>query len=84
MNWPWVSRARLEDVERRLAESEAERRALTERLLDRMEAPQPVKTVSVEEDSSPLPYTTPMDSVLRRFDKAGANARKPQFKAKVR
>lgn len=33
MKWPWVSRARLEDAQRRIAELEEERRALWDRNL---------------------------------------------------
>lgn len=85
MKWPWVSRARLEDTERRLAESDAERRKLLNRLLDRDESMKMPGRVSIEEDSyNPVPFTTPFDKKIRDFEMAGAKARQPQFKARVR
>ena len=86
MQWPWVSRKRFEDLERRLKDVDTERRTLLKQLLEReVVTPAPV---SVEEDSTakhePIAFTTPFDSIGRRFSAAGASATKPQFKARVR
>ena len=81
MNWPWVSRKRLEDAERRFTECDTERRDLLDRLLERQEKPAVKPNVSVEEDST---FTTPFDRIGARFDKAGPAARHPKFKARMR
>lgn len=83
MNWPWVSRKRLEDAERRLTDSDTERRSLLKLLLERADqaAPAP-RNVSVEEDSAKQ-FTTPFDTIGRRFDKS-PDAKRPQFKARMR
>lgn len=86
MKLPFVSRARFEEVERRLAESEAERKELLGHLL----SGQPSGTAEVkvaetsENKTDVVPFTTPIDSMIRRYKQAGVSARDPKFKARIR
>jgi|HubBroStandDraft_5_1064220.scaffolds.fasta_scaffold104033_2 hypothetical protein len=86
MPWPWVSRERFDDLQKRFDKVEAERDRLLEIVID---LPTAKRSVSVEEDKAkeePMAaYTTPMDKILLKFDRAYSNKTKPsQFKAKVR
>lgn len=76
----------MEDAERRLLESETERKELFHLLLDREKPASAPRTATVEEDStgSAEQFTTPFDRIGLRFDRAGAGARQPQFKARMR
>ena len=84
MQWPWVSRERFMDAERRCAAVDAERRRLLDLLLsppvpaEEMRAKTVVQrvaeveseraTVAVVESAEPIAFSTPFDRVLNRFD----------------
>jgi hypothetical protein len=81
--FPWVSRERLEETERRLAASDVERQRLLDLLLsgavpDRtkqiqaVESAEDVNSISLAEEidngsNHPVPFSTPFDRVLNRF-----------------
>ena len=88
MKWPWVSRARLEAVERELERSEAERKRFLEMLLPQ----KPIERVVVpavetkEEASGPsvIPFTTAFDRIQKNTARALKDGRVPaQYKARV-
>ena len=84
--FPWVSRERLEEAERRLAASDAERQRLLDLLLSGAihDCTKQIQRAPLAEDADgigpaeevdnesnrPVPYSTPFDSVLNRFGTA--------------
>lgn len=81
MKWPWVSRERFEDLEKRFEEVDAERKGLLRDLLEREPAKPPV---SVEEDRAET-FATPFDRIERRFSQTfNGKTPPPQFKVRVR
>lgn len=91
MKLPWVSRERLEDAQRQLAESETERKRLLELLLVKppvasiSRGTQEMKSEKPAETRGPTSYTTPFDQIERRFSEAfKAGEIIPQkFKARI-
>jgi hypothetical protein len=89
---PWVSRERLEEAERRLVSSDAERQRVIDILLfgavpdhtkqiQAVESTEDVKSIGPAEEidnesCQPVSFTTPFDRVLTRFD--GAFSRRPK------
>ena len=83
MRWPLVSRRAYDDCQARLAQSEEERRELQQQLLERPQIQ--VRPEPQENEGESKPFTTPIDSVLLRFDRAHKN--RPidaKFKASLR
>ena len=90
MKLPFVSRERLEDVQRQLLESEAERKRLLDLLLNGTAKPEPIKPAehtehnTSEENSSLIPFTTPFDRLEKRVSQALKDGKVPQqFRAKA-
>lgn len=96
--WPWVSRYRLEEAERRWNVVDAERLRLLDLLLGRAAPERRVALeaglpgVEPEDGIRPMgqgsevstSFTTPIDRVLARFDQAHRGGRIPvQFKARM-
>jgi hypothetical protein len=88
LNWPFVSRARFEDLQQRLDESEAERKEVWSRLFAMAEqaATEPAPAVPTAEPGvSQESFTTPFDRIERNFDKANRGKNIPaKFKARAR
>lgn len=90
MNWPWVSRARLEAVERELERSEAERKRFLDRLLpeepQKPAEPAQSQLEAKNESTGPtvIPFTTAFDRVHSRTAKALKDGKiDGRFKARV-
>ena len=85
MPWPWVSRARLEDVQRRFDAVDAERQQLLAELLS-VQTVEPVKPTTINESQqSSVNGPTPHDRVLNRFESTFRGKTIPQqFKARLR
>lgn len=98
MQWPWVSRYRLEEMERRFLAADAERLQLLERLLGAepvqmgqvRQIPKLVvnpldEVVTATTGSEPEQYSTPFDRTLSRFADAQKNGSIPaKFRARAR
>jgi hypothetical protein len=74
--WPWVSRAAYELLQRELADTQAERKDLMERLLVRR-ALEDTDTLPVKEEQSKerVKGSTPFATIGQRFDKTTDKAR---------
>ena len=94
MQWPWVSRYRLEAAEQRLEQVNAERERLLALLLARPEPMQPPPVAAVEaiqepvnveqEQGEPAAFSTPFDRLGNRFEQARKSGTIPaQFKARI-
>ena len=82
MRLPFVSRARFEDLQRQLGASGEERRRLLDLLLgDPNPRPQPAAVEETQPQQQA--FTTPIDRVLNRFDRA-SGVDKARFKARMR
>ncbi len=76
MRWPWVSRAAYDLLQRELAEAQAERRDLMERLLVRRAMDENKPRITEAEHSEEKPKgSTPFDTIVQRFDKTADKAR---------
>lgn len=91
MNWPFVTRARFEDLRQQLANSEAERKELFERLLDVAAERQQDTGVPATQTIASTPtagsgaFTTPFDRIEQRCSTALQSGKIPlQFKARAR
>lgn len=85
MRWPFVSRARFEDLHRQLTTSEDERRFLLAHVVEDKDARQPEQLPEPEAQTPTVNFITPIDRVLSNFDKARRNGPIPnKFKAKAR
>lgn len=86
-HFPFVSRDRLEDVQRLLAESEAERKRLLDLLLPGVpKEPEPVKipASAPSKESNMVAFNTPFDRLEKRVSVALKNgAVSQQFRAKA-
>ena len=97
IEWPWVSRHRLEECERRLKAADEERMRYLDLLLEGGEDRRRVQTmVRPAEDpnfaSEPQPppnneaiaFTTPFDRIEQRFAQSLAGGQRPNPKFRVR
>ena len=89
MRWPWVNRARFEDLQQRLAASESERKELSERLIEAMaELGSSVTAAEQKAAESTEPekpnFSTPFDRIERNFDQTFKGKQIPaKFKARA-
>ncbi len=94
MKFPWVSRGRFEDLEKRLAQVMAERDRFLDSLLSgpkdvptpvltTAQRPRPVKTA--DQPSNVIAFSTPFDALESRFSKAHSAGKVPSqsYRAKA-